>query len=682
MLKHKKLALAVLACIFPVIISYAEKSHSLMKLPNPGLNLIEKATWIEPMAPADKLQFTAWLKIRNKPELDKLVKEVYDPNSPRYHQFLTKEEYEQKYAPTNQVEQAVQNYFTAFGMQAKIINHSVQVAGTVQQIKHALNVQMNYYQYKNKKIYANPTAPQLKPEIAKYIAEITGLSNIHPFYINRLDAEDVTHKHQAHPLNFVWKNPFTPKANPTTQSLNGFSGAQLQTTYNISNIPTVNGSHINGSGQTLVIVDNCSLLNGQLYTRAQIVSDANQYFTSNGINPFHTSGPNYNFAIVNPDGTTYTDANCTASSDFPPQEIAIDIQSSHTIAPRDNTVLVLSNTGTPSGLIGIINFLLQNNFTVAGFPNAYVISNSWSFPETEFQSAILEQTLQLAAAAGISVNFSSGDCGDNSYTSPPEADTHQSKCKGNGTPVVPRYPPTSAYVTAVGGTSMFVDQNYRYAFETVWGTVAFNSFYGAISYIEGSSGGISSIYGPVPWQSSLIGFTAGGYGTINALSGRSVPDIAMLADFNTPLHIVYKGKTSLGFGTSLACPLFSGTLVLVNQVRRLLNKGTPIGQAAPYLYTMNSTLLSSRSLNLITPPAQILSGALPPLPLSITVGQPGSTVITPVPASAFTIIKSGQQITFGWDSSLTIEPENQFWNDAVGVGSPNIPNFVLTMGNI
>ncbi len=50
----------------------------------------------------------------------------------------------------------------------------------------------------------------------------------------------------------------------------------------------------------------------------------------------------------------------------------------------------------------------------------------------------------------------------------------------------------------------------------------------------------------------------------------------------------------------------------------------------------------------------------------------------PAPASSFTITNK----TFGWDSSLTIEPEWQFWNDAVGLGSPNIPNFVMAMANM
>ena len=54
---------------------------------------------------------------------------------------------------------------------------------------------------------------------------------------------------------------------------------------------------------------------------------------------------------------------------------------------------------------------------------------------------------------------------------------------------------------------------------------------------------------------------------------RAVPDIAMLADPYTGLTI-YEGNGYFVYGgTSLACPLFSGTLTLVNQARALLNGG-------------------------------------------------------------------------------------------------------------
>ncbi|KTD02832.1 S53 family peptidase [Legionella feeleii] len=634
---------------FIVMTSFAAQTTTLVSLPNPGAQLLNQARLIKEAAADTQFSFNVWLKLRNKQDLDQLVQDVYDPKSPRYQQFLTRALFEEKFAPDQEAEEKVSHFFLNHGMQANIVNHSIRVTGSAAQIEQALHVQMNYYRYKNKVFHANAGTPRLMPEIAQYVAEITGLNTIPEFQENIGHAKAETQS-TTHDLNFL-ENNFIPTALPTTISLQGFSGANLRKTYNLSNIPKINGVRLNGLGQTLVIVDKCGT-NGP----AQILSDANQYFKMNGIAPFIISGPAKNFAIVNPDGSPFT--NCPNASSFS-REIVLDIEASHTIASGDNTVLVLG-TDQRTTLMDVINTLIQNNYTIAGFTNAYVISNSWSSPES-FDAA-LESSLQLAAAAGISINFSSGDCGDNTYT-------NAGKCNGSPPLVTVNYPSSSAYVTAVGATALFVDNNYNYAFETVWGTV--ESVGGVLSYTGGTGGGISQFYGPVPWQSSISSFTAGGYGIINNFGNRrALPDVAMLGDPRTGLLIIANGTQVQDGGTSLACPLFSATLVLVNQARSLLNKATPIGQAAPYLYQQNNLLLANRAINLIIPPSIMINGAT----------QPPSTLIdnTPAPASSFTI----GNVTFGWDSSLTLEPENQFWNDGVGVGSPNIPNFVMAMANM
>ncbi|MGL5742215.1 MAG: hypothetical protein ACRCXC_06550 [Legionella sp.] len=153
----------------------------------------------------------------------------------------------------------------------------------------------------------------------------------------------------------------------------------------------------------------------------QILSDANQYFSANGIKPFFTSVPTRNFAMINPDTSPYTTL-CKPGSSGQygyTGEIALDIESSHTLAPGDNTVLVVANgQEVATALQNVIGYLISNNFTIAGFSNAYVISNSWSGPESSSidPNTSMEQSLQTAAAFGISVQFSSGDCGDNTYT--------------------------------------------------------------------------------------------------------------------------------------------------------------------------------------------------------------------------------------------------------------------------
>ncbi|MDI1352703.1 MAG: protease pro-enzyme activation domain-containing protein, partial [bacterium] len=282
MFKLKKIALLVLPYSLMVVNSFANHNDILLAIPSPGFNLISQATLLAPMSPNAKINFTAWLNIRNKHELDKLVQDVYDSNSPRYQQFLTPTLYEQQFAPSPNTEDKVLKFFTGHGMQARLFNHSVRITGTVKQIEQALHVQINYYGFHNERIHAPANAPQLNPEIGQYISEITGLNTI-PLYHSNMEHLEKTAKKVSN-LKFIW-NTFLPSAIPTDSSLQGFSGAHLAKTYNLSNIPTINGTPIDGAGQTLVIVDNCGSNDAE-----QILKDANHYFKINGIKPFVTSG--------------------------------------------------------------------------------------------------------------------------------------------------------------------------------------------------------------------------------------------------------------------------------------------------------------------------------------------------------------------------------------------------------
>lgn len=624
---------------FCILVSnaYAETKHGLLSIPNPELQFLSHAKFLKPMPPEKKMSLIVNLKPRNKSALDKLVQDIYDQKSRKYQQFLTLSQYEAQYAPSHQTEDSIQQYFLSHGMKSKVIFHRIHVFGTVAQIEKALKVKLNYYQFKNKTVYANHRPIQLPIEIGQQIIEISGISNLPLFHEN---------------IEHASVDNLRPSANPTNVSLTGLTGQQLQNTYNLSNIPKIHGQKLDGTGQTLVITGLCGS-----NTTQDIVENANAYFKQNKIYPFYTYGPLKNFAVINPDGSPFTQ--CSGNNGYS-DEINLEVQASHTIAPGDNTVLVLSNS-PKAALITVIDTLVNNNFSIAGFTNAYVISNGWGGPESTYDTS-LEYSLELAAASGISINFSSGDCGDNTYLT-------DTKCLSprSSTPTVD-YPSSSTYVTAVGATSIFVNQNYQYAFETVWGSLKNNN--SLYQYAGGTGGGISTLYGPVVWQNPISSFYAGGYGAINTKGNmRALPDIAMLGDPETGLIIRSNGAQDKDGGTSLACSLFSATLTLINQARYLLNKTSAIGQAAPYLYTQNTNLQAAQSLRLIIPPFQNMSGTMPPPVVAING--------TPAPASSFSITDK----TFGWDSSLTVEPEPQFWSDAVGVGSPNIPKFVMSMAN-
>lgn len=648
--KHLIISMFSMTCLSTL---WADTALKTIPLNNVELSALHQAQLLGPMEPQQKITFTVWLELSNKQELERLVNELYDPASVNYQQFVTQEQYDNQYAPKATAIKAVEDYFRAQGMETKRKYSLLQVTGTIQTIERVLHTQINKYSYHNKKVYSNASVPRIDATIAPYVAGISNLSTIkyvHPRIRRQVTTPVMNSRKLSEPLRLMWHS-FVPQALPTTTSLNGMSGKNILTAYSINAIAPVNGSALDGTGQTIVIIDGCGTS-----TPEHIMHDANRYNAANGLKPLTAN----NFKVVNYHGQPYVrgSMSCSGASGWD-GEIALDVEASHTIAPGANIVLVMTDSAEYSQVAIALNTILQNQFSIGGFSNAYVISNSWG-SDFEAQNEPLETTLLAAASRGLSFNVASGDCGDLTYNS-------SWTCSQAGTTPATQYPASSPYITAVGGTSLFVDTNYNYAFEAGWGNYVNGQPY------SGSSGGISKWRSFPAWQAPISHFIAGGYGVIGT-HNRAVPDLAMAADYYTGMIIYQGGSFYQTGGTSQATPLFSGILTLVNQARALLNGGMPkpIGFVAPYLYTQNQQLLTSKALHLITPPHQIISGATP---------VDNAPLGTTAPLSAFNITIGQDVVTFNWDGVLSVI-ENQFWNDVVGVGSPNPPNFVRVMSQL
>lgn len=653
MLNRYKTRGLILFSIFILIVSKSIVAASTSPVPpisNMQSGFLKQALFIGPVDPLELIHVTIWLKIKHKSQLDALVSQIYNPESANYQQFLSHKEYTKRFEPSLAIKNKIVNYFKQHGVHAEIVFSNIQVSATVKQIEDLFKIRLNQYHYHNKIVYANDRLATIPSEIAPFISDISGLDSVPRSKSRRHSAPKTASlipKHWVpHLLQMAWRH-FVPQALPSTTSLQGFSGSQLRTTYKLAQIERVNGTVIDGTGQTIVIVDGCDTA-----TVNDIMNYSNHYNRLNNLPELNAS----NFSVVKHTGEPYQN-HCNDPGDWN-GEIMLDVQAAHTIAPGANIVLVLTDNVRNDQVAQAINYITRHNFQIGGFANAYILSNSWDNNyEEEHES--LETILESASAQGMSINFAAGDCGDQTYNS------SWTCSKLSDTPSV-QYPVSSTYVTAVSGTSLFVDTNWNYAFETGWGTLVNGAFY------SGSMGGISQYRNAPTWQNSIGLFIAGGYplGTIATYNKRAIPDIAMLADLYTGLLVYSEGcDPCYNGGASLATPLFSGTIALINQARAM-HAGVihPIGLVAPYLYHNIYSLTQYRALNLITPPHQIISGA---------------QVIDGGPISAFQLQDDffSQVIGFNWDSSMTLN-ENQFWNDVVGVGSPNIPNFVQFMSRV
>jgi subtilase family serine protease len=406
-----------------------------------------------------------------------------------------------------------------------------------------------------------------------------------------------------------------------------------------------------GNNQTIVIVD--------AYGDDTILSDANAFSSINGLPQLSDA----NFGIFLPTGPTSCSGN-TCGWDV---ETALDVEWSHTMAPKANIALVLAadNSGTNLDLADL--FAAETGL-------GPVISNSFGIEEYALITQdpgelVVENNIsQTAAALGVSINASSGDNGD-------------FKAADKVTTV--SMPAAAPYSTAVGGTSLFLNANHSIKMQTGWGT----NLTRIASY---SSGCGQPTCDPVLLDPNFIGFYFGAGGGTSAyfakpsyqkkLSGtfRMVPDIAYVADPYTGAEFVFteggqQGISVVG-GTSLAAPMFSGMWAVVTQAA-----GHPLGQAAPLLYKLPAGAITD--VVAVSGPNNV-SGMTdsPPLPptnfSAAALAAPLENSVDQVDFMSLMyqgVSTRWYALMFGTDSSLNAGPG---WDNVTGLGTPNGLAFV------
>jgi subtilase family serine protease len=417
----------------------------------------------------------------------------------------------------------------------------------------------------------------------------------------------------------------------------GYTPANLYAAYNLNGLYA---EGFNGAGQTIVIVDWCG--------SPTILGDANVFAKKFGL-PKLTSS---NFTITNYPGPS----DCAG----PTPEINLDVEWAHAIAPGANLNLLVPPTADFEDVDEAIYYA-----ATAGLGNT--ISGSYSSPEfftPDTEMAKENLISELAAAAGVSTNFASGDYGNYAAIHIP--------------PTV-SVPANLPYATAIGGVSLALNADNSIQFQTGWSSHVSILIQGGVindpphnlnfTGYDGGSGGGKSAYFKKPWfQKNLTG------------SFRQVPDISWLADPFTGVPIVISETGQLPVqrwyvigGTSLATPMFSALWAIANQ-----EAGVPLGQAAPYLYSMPSTTISDvmpRTSTTNTTAVIEESSAVThryntvqTLEVVPSLFGPFYSSIWDDPSAANTAL----DVSFGQDYFLKVKPG---WDDMTGLGTPNAKAF-------
>lgn len=625
--------------------------------------------------PSTEINVTVHLKLSDKAAFDQAVEALYDPVSPTFHKWMTNDDLK-KYAPSETQRSSVRQELVGHGLtilSTDKIGFTIRARGTIANVESAFNTEIHQFEHNGITFRANVRDIRLTGEAGNYVSSVAGIEGhqMRPLAVRALNLRtqqaapsveiDKLPKGSGFPAGSI-TNCLSAPATYTLQGSNDVTAVYAGTVYMLDDslvcdylpsqlqtalgLNAVYAAGYDGSGQTIALVEG--------YGYPTLKQDANTFATLANLPKFTRS----NFHIVYPEGKPNPELGISSGWNI---EMALDIDSAHTVAPGAKILEVITNGQDNEDFQTSISYIAENDL-------ANSVSNSYE-EDLDLYAGRDEQvswddTLEVATAKGISVNFSSGDSGDN----------------GLGTPLgAPGVPSDAPHATAVGGTSILNDiNNPGSTITTAWGDTATNVEVApgvaddppsVVGLLGGGGGGESVFWHKPSWQSSLPG------------TGRETPDVSALADPYTGVPIVItvgkKQEVQFGWGgTSLSCPIFSAFWAIANE-----KAGHTLGQAAraiaalPYggvqdvLPTTDST--PNNVTGSITDQNGTTNYSAPALFAGALYGNKGftSAVWQPDPGVPTNVVVFG----FGIDSSLTV---HHGWDNATGWGTPYGLNFI------
>jgi subtilase family serine protease len=625
-----------------------------------------------PLQPLQEITLTVHLNMHNQAAFDKELEDLYTPGSSTYHQWLSNAEIA-RYAPSPAEIETVKKELESHGLSILSVssdNLSIRARGTASHVESAFQTQIHEFELHGKIFHANVTPAALAGPAGTLVHGVTGLTNfqMEPYIKFQVDPRTGKPRTAIGPAAKITKDSggFSGIAtdncfqDPAAVSLttsgaslpvgqffgNGYDAGTLICSWTPKQVQTHYGLNaaykqgLDGTGQTIVIVDGPT-------DGVQLTSDLALFSNLAALPPINSS----NFQVSYPDGKPTPLAIAYYGWQT---EASLDVEWVHSIAPKAKIIIEIM----PSQDWDEFEFAID---TARLSKLGSVISNSYGFPEALFGAYTVqgfEQVLKKAAAAGINVDFSSGDGGDQGTGSP----------NGGGQ----SYPATSAYVTAIGGTSIGIPNGTKDGAEVGWGNNASILSFALDSVLDppfvlgfqgGSGGGESTFIAKPSWQKSLPG------------TGRQEPDISALADPYTGAVFVIYGAPYAGIGgTSLASPIFSAIWALVDQ-----KAGKAIGQAAPLLSKLPAGAIHDViPVSSPTNPAGIIfdsNGANFYSSDSLIAPPQGTTQYF---SALWNLTGEYVDLSFGTDTSLAV---TKGWDNVTGWGVPNGLTFIDAAAN-
>jgi len=609
--------------------------------------------------------------------LRQLMAQQLDPTSPKFHSWLTPQQFGEQFGPADSDVQAVKDWLSSQGFGNLKVNNGktlIEFNGTSGQVRNAFRSEVHRLSVNGEEHFANMQEPQIPAALAPVVGGVVGLHNFRP-------------KPMVRRIGKFQRNASTGEITPlfTYTDVNGtFFGVGPGDFAKIYNVP----STFTGTGIGIAIVARTNIN----------IQDVRDFRTIFGLAPKDPQ------IILNG-----ADPGIVSSGEE--TEADLDTEWSGAVAPDADIKLVVSETVQTDGTDGVdasAIYIVDNNI-------APVMSESFGSCEAGLGTAgnLFYSTLwQQAAAEGITVLASAGDNGAAACDPPSNNATESAASQGIGVSGIASTP----YNVAMGGTDFDQAGNQAafwstctatpcstaplsvkgYIPETTWndscaatglsgcGSVTSTSM--SLNFVAGS-GGPSSKYSKTqaPWQT--------GFGD----AARDLPDVSLFSSDgqNGSFYILCQsdqdipGDTGCNLtkfvsipstgpfhdfqavgGTSAAAPTFAGIIALVNQ-----KTGQRQGTANFTLYALakNEVYANCNSSSFkdptAAPPAScaFLDVTKGNISVACTAGTPDCSKTGSSGFGVLATSSGGSTLAFGATSG---------YDQATGLGSVNVTNLL------
>src|SRR5690349_9461915 len=127
------------------------------------------------------------LVLKQSPEqqaaLRQLLAEQQDPSSPNYHQWLTPEQYADRFGLSQNDVDKISAWLQSEGFTVSHVARGrnwISFNGTAAQVRNSLGAELHRYTVNSEKHFANATEPSIPAALRDIVAGIRGLNDFHP----------------------------------------------------------------------------------------------------------------------------------------------------------------------------------------------------------------------------------------------------------------------------------------------------------------------------------------------------------------------------------------------------------------------------------------------------------------------------------------------------------------------